>query len=74
MTVSEEDPDLDTVDNDGPWLPSRSMASSSGPAGGIAADAPSLARWGYLLYRGHVIDSALVEQMTKAEEDGADGW
>ena len=74
LTVSEEDPGLDTVDDDGPWLPSRSMASSAGPAGGIAADAPSLARWGYMLYGGHVIDSALVEQMTENEEDGADGW
>ena len=76
LTVSEEDPDqdLDIVDNDGPWLPSRSMASSAGPAGGIAADAPSVARWGYLLYGGHVIDSALVEQMTKSEEDGAEAW
>ena len=74
LTVSEEDPDLDTVDNDGPWLPSRSMASSAGPAGGIAADAPSIARWGYLLYGGHVIDSALVEQMTENEEGGAEGW
>ena len=74
LTVSEEDPDMDTVDNDGPWLPSRSMASSAGPAGGIAADSPSIARWGYLLYGGHVIDSALVEQMTKNEEGGAEGW
>ena len=74
LTVSEEDPDLDTVDNDGPWLPSRSMASSAGPAGGIAADAPSIARWGYLLYGGHIIDSTLVEQMTVSEEDGAEGW
>jgi D-alanyl-D-alanine carboxypeptidase len=74
LTVSEEDPALDTVDDDGPWLPSRSMASAAGPAGGIAADAPSIARWGYLLYGGHVIDSELVEQMTKGEEDGAEGW
>ena len=74
LTVSEEDPDLDTVDDDGPWLPSRSMASAAGPAGGIAADAPSIARWGYLLYGGHVIDSTLVEQMTKADEDGAEEW
>jgi D-alanyl-D-alanine carboxypeptidase len=74
LSVSEEGPDLDTVDNDGPWLPSRSMASGVGPAGGIAADAPSLARWGYLLYGGHVIDSALVAQMTKNEQDAADGW
>ena len=74
LTVSEEDPALDTVDDDGPWLPSRSMASAAGPLGGIAADAPSIARWGYLLYGGHVIDSALVEQMTTGEEDGAEGW
>lgn len=74
LTVSEEDPALDTVDDDGPWLPSRSMASSAGPAGGIAAEAPSIARWGYLLYGGHVIDSALVEQMTRNEEDGAESW
>ncbi len=72
--MSEEDPDLDTVDNDGPWLPSRSMASATGPAGGIAADAPSIARWGYLLYGGHVIDSGLVEQMTKPEWGGALEW
>lgn len=74
LTVAEEDPDLDTVDDDGPWLPSRSMASAAGPAGGIAADAPSIARWGYLLYGGHVVDSTLVEQMTKADEDCAEEW
>ena len=74
LTMSEEDPALDTVDDDGPWLPSRSMASAAGPFGGIAADAPGIARWGYLLYGGHVIDSALVEQMTTGEEDGAEGW
>ena len=67
LTVSEENPELDTVDDDGPWLPSRSMASAAGPAGGIAADAPSIARWGYLLYGGHVIDSALVEEMIQGE-------
>jgi D-alanyl-D-alanine carboxypeptidase len=74
LTVSEEAPDLDTVDDDGPWLPSRSVASSAGPAGGIAADAPSIARWGYLLYGGHVIDSALVEQMTEPSWGGALQW
>jgi D-alanyl-D-alanine carboxypeptidase len=74
LTVSEEDPDVDTVDNDGPWLPSRSMASSAGPAGGFAADAPSIARWGYLLYGGHVIDSTLVAQMTQDPAGDADDW
>ena len=49
---------------DGPWVPSRFLATYFGGAGGMAADAPSMARWGYQLYGGHVIDSALVEQMT----------
>jgi D-alanyl-D-alanine carboxypeptidase len=70
LTVAEENPDLNTVDKNGPWLPSRSIASSTGPAGGIAADAPSLARWGYLLYGGHVIDAALVKQMIPSVNDG----
>ena len=72
LTVAEENPELLTVDDDGPWLPSRSIATSSGPAGDIAADAPSLARWGYLLYGGHVIDSTLVEQMIPP--GGDDQW
>ncbi len=35
LTVADQDPDsdLDTVDDDEPWLPSRSIASSTGPAG-----------------------------------------
>ena len=76
LTVSAEMPDLDTVDDDGPWLPSRSLASAAGSTGGMAADAPSIARWGYLLYGGHVIDSALVAQMTAgnpADEDDSYG-
>ncbi len=72
LTVAEENPNLNAVDDDGPWLPSRSIATSSGPAGDIAADAPSLARWGYLLYGGHVIDSTLVEQMIPP--GGDDEW
>ncbi len=76
LTVAEEHPRLDVVDDDGPWLPSRSVASSSGSAAGMAADAPSVARWGYLLYGGHVIDSTLVEQMTRSQGSGDedDGW
>jgi D-alanyl-D-alanine carboxypeptidase len=64
LTVAVEDSDLPIVDPDGPWLPSRSVATSGGAAGGMAADAPSVARWGYQLYGGQVIDAALVEQMT----------
>jgi D-alanyl-D-alanine carboxypeptidase len=52
------------VDPDGPWLPSRAQASIASSGGGIAADAPTLARWGYLLYGGHLIDPDLVTQMT----------
>ena len=37
-----------------------------GAAGAMAADAPTLARWGYLLYGGHIIDASLVNQMTDA--------
>lgn len=56
------------VDPAGPYLPSRAIASASGGAGGIAADAPSIARWGYLLYGGYVIDSEFVEQMTTGQD------
>ena len=71
LTVALEDSDLPIVDRDGPWLPSRSVATYFGAAGGMAADAPSVARWGYQLYGGHVIDSVLVEQMTAG---GPDDW
>jgi D-alanyl-D-alanine carboxypeptidase len=74
LTVSQQDPAQDTVDDDGPWLPSRSVASAVGPAGGIAADAPSLAHWGHQLYGGLIIDTALVEQMTACEDGCAFEW
>ena len=53
----------------GPFLPSRAVGSSAGAAGGMAADAPSLARWVYQLYGGHLINPLLVAQMTSAEHD-----
>lgn len=61
-----------TVDVDGPYLPSRALASGAGAAGGIAADAPTLARWGHRLYGGAVIGASLVQQMTAPEDD--DDW
>lgn len=73
LTVAETLPELPVVDPDSPWLPSRSMASIAGSEGGIAADAPTVARWGALLYGGHVIDAALVEQMT-AGQQADDDW
>lgn len=71
LTVAVVNPDLPTVDKDGPWLPSLAVASAAGAAAGMAADAPSLARWGYLLYGGRVIDPRLVAEMT---EGGPDDW
>ncbi|WP_129337081.1 serine hydrolase domain-containing protein [Cellulomonas endophytica] len=72
VAVAAGEPDLPPVDGDGPYLPSRAVASAAAAAGGMAADAPSLALWGHLLYGGHVVDAALVEQMTAAE--GPEDW
>ena len=66
-------PALPVVDPDSPWLPSRALASIVGSDGGIAADAPTLARWGALLYGGHIIDAGLVEQMTAGLQQD-DDW
>jgi D-alanyl-D-alanine carboxypeptidase len=65
LTVAVQESSRALVDPAGPYLPSRSWATAVAGGGTIAADAPSLARWGYLLYGGHVIDSSLVAQMTK---------
>ena len=51
------------VDPAGPYLPSRSAASFTGAGGGMAADAADVARWGYLLYGGHVLGPALVAEL-----------
>jgi D-alanyl-D-alanine carboxypeptidase len=72
LAVAASHPDAPAVDVDGPYLPSRGMASSAGAAGGIAADALTLARWGHLLYGGAVIDASLVQQMT--DNDDEDGY
>jgi D-alanyl-D-alanine carboxypeptidase len=53
----------------GGYLPSRCLAATAGPAGGMAADAMSLARWGYLLYGGWVLGEAALADMT-AFQDG----
>lgn len=52
--------------NDG-YLPCRSIASLSAANGGLAADAPTVARWGYELYGGRVLPTDLVSEMTKGE-------
>jgi D-alanyl-D-alanine carboxypeptidase len=53
------------------YLPCRAFASSAAAFGGLAADAPTIARWGYLLYGGRVLPQDLVRQMT--DGDGAYG-
>jgi D-alanyl-D-alanine carboxypeptidase len=70
LTVAEASQRYAVVDVDGPYLPSRAMASAWAAADGMAADAPSLARWGYLLYGGHVLASGVVDEMTT----GPDGY
>jgi hypothetical protein len=50
-------------------MPSRSFASFTLGAGSIAADAADVARWGYQLYGGQVIDSTLVTQMEADPQD-----
>ena len=74
LTVGVVLPQDPVVDDEGPWMPSRAMASVAGSAGGIAADAPTVARWGSLLYGGHVIDSPLVEQMTAGLQADSDWY
>ena len=63
LTVAFDLPSTKIVDPTGPYLPSRAAASSVAGSGSIAADAPGVARWGYLLYAGRVIDASLVKQM-----------
>ena len=47
------------------YLPVRCVPSALVTAGGIAADAADVARWGYLLYGGRLLEPGLVAQMTQ---------
>ena len=49
------------------YLPCRAFASLAAAPGGLAADAPTVARWGYQLYGGRVISADLVNQMTDGD-------
>ena len=55
---------------DGTYLPNRAWATALGAAGGIAADAPTLAAWGYQLYGGHILNSGTTRQMATPVADG----
>ena len=63
LTVGIDPPGAKLVDHAGLYLPSRSVASGTSAAGSMASDAADVARWGYLLYGGQVIDTTLVKQM-----------
>ena len=55
-----------------PYLPSRSIASGFGPAGGVAGDAETAARWGYDLYGAQLLTPGSVAEMT--DFDDGDGY
>jgi D-alanyl-D-alanine carboxypeptidase len=52
----------------GGYLPLRSLASAAWSAGSFAADAPTLARWGYLLFGGYVLEPTSLTEMTTFHE------
>lgn len=47
-------------------LPWRSLATAVGAAGGAAADATTVARWGYLLYGGHVLEESTTRELRES--------
>jgi D-alanyl-D-alanine carboxypeptidase len=51
------------------YLPCRAVASAATAAGGMAADAASVARWGYQLYGGRVVPATIVDAMTAGDGD-----
>jgi D-alanyl-D-alanine carboxypeptidase len=62
VAVQDEDRARDVTGPD-PYLPGRAFASVAWAAGGIAADARSVAAWGYLLYGGRLADADCLAQM-----------
>ena len=53
-------------DPDG-YQPCRAFASAVAAASGLAADAPTVARWGYQLYGARVLPADMVSEMTKGD-------
>lgn len=62
--VTDANPACGTPDG---YLPCRSIASLSAANAGLAADAPTVARWGYELYGGRVLPTELVADMTSGD-------
>jgi D-alanyl-D-alanine carboxypeptidase len=52
----------------GGYLPSLADASSAGPAGAMASDSPSLARWWRALCAGEIVSQASLTEMTTFQE------
>ena len=52
------------VSDGGPLLPSRKWAGVASPAGGLAGDVPSLARWAHELLGGNVLSPSSLRDMT----------
>ena len=74
LTVAVDRPDADVVDPASSYLPSLAAASTGWGGAGMAADAPSLARWGYLLYGGRIIRGDLVATMTDGDPASEHGY
>ena len=49
----------------GPVLPYRSLAATSGAAGALAGDVPSLARWAHGVFEGRVVRPASLREMAR---------
>jgi len=49
------------------YTPCRAIASLSAANAGLAADAPTIARWGYQLYGDRVVPAELVKQLTSGD-------
>jgi D-alanyl-D-alanine carboxypeptidase len=56
------------------YLPNRAIASAIFAAGCIAADARSVARWGYFLYGGHVLKPESLKEMLPERDTAAYGF
>ena len=63
----------DALEKGGGYLPSISDASSAGPAGAMASDSISLARWWRAFCAGEVVSRASLTEMSTFY-DGADGY
>jgi D-alanyl-D-alanine carboxypeptidase len=69
LTAAVESGGVKVVDPASGYLPSLALASTGQGGAGVAADAQSLARWGYLLYGGRIISGDLVATMTTKVAD-----